>query len=56
MVGDAALILDEIEASPEAVSLWKNYQKKFDYAANISWDAVMRSVKKLYGAAIIQNR
>jgi predicted nucleotidyltransferase component of viral defense system len=51
MVGDAALILDEIHGSPEIVALWNNYQHKFDYAASISWDSVMQSVSRLCRAA-----
>jgi predicted nucleotidyltransferase component of viral defense system len=52
VVSSAALILDEVEASPEIVSLWKNYQSKFDYAASISWSDVMKSVRKLCETSI----
>jgi len=48
LVYDASLILDEIEVSREMMALWKSYQKKFDYAADISWSDVMISVKRLY--------
>jgi len=41
------VILDEVEASPEMIALWINYQNKFEYAADVGWDEVMRSVKKL---------
>jgi predicted nucleotidyltransferase component of viral defense system len=51
MVGDAALILDEIRGSPEMLALWINYQHKFDYAVGISWDGVMQSVSRLCRAA-----
>ncbi|MFO7636120.1 MAG: nucleotidyl transferase AbiEii/AbiGii toxin family protein [Clostridia bacterium] len=52
VVSGSALILDEIEFSPEVAALWKNYQSKFDYAADISWDDVMKSVRKLCEIAI----
>jgi predicted nucleotidyltransferase component of viral defense system len=48
VVNQAALILDEIQGSKEMEALWKNYQRKFDYASEIGWDEVMWSVKKLY--------
>jgi len=47
VVGDTALILDEIQDSPEMMGLWKNYRNKFGYAADIRWDDVMKSVRKL---------
>lgn len=48
VVHDAALILDEIKKSKEMESLWKNYQRKFDYAVGIEWDDVNRATKRLY--------
>lgn len=50
VVSSAALTLDEIQSSPDMAALWKNYQRKFDYAADIGWDDVMQSVKKLCAA------
>jgi predicted nucleotidyltransferase component of viral defense system len=44
------LILDEIEFSTNMMALWKNYQRKFDYAAGISWEEVMQAVRRLCGA------
>ena len=41
------LILDEVENSPDMMVLWKNYQRKFDYAADIGWNEVMQTVRKL---------
>ena len=41
------LILDEVESSPDMMALWKNYQRKFEYAADICWDEVMQAVQKL---------
>lgn len=29
-------------------SFWKNYQSKFSYAADITWDEIMRSLKQLW--------
>jgi len=43
------LILDEVENSIDMIALWKNYQRKFEYAADIGWDDVMKSVRKLCG-------
>ncbi len=48
VVQDAALILDEIQMSKEMVVLWKKYQSKFDYAADIEWKDVIQSVRKLH--------
>jgi predicted nucleotidyltransferase component of viral defense system len=47
-VQDAALILDEIQMSKEMAALWKKYQSKFDYAADIEWKDVIQSVRKLH--------
>ena len=41
------LTLQEVENSQEMVNLWKNYQRKFDYAAEIDWEDVILSLKKL---------
>jgi hypothetical protein len=53
---DAALIVTEVETSPEMVALWNSYRSKFDYAANIGWDGVMRSIKKLCEIAAIGDK
>jgi predicted nucleotidyltransferase component of viral defense system len=47
VVSDMDIILNEVENSPEITALWKNYQRKFEYASDIGWDDVMRSVRKL---------
>jgi len=39
--------LEEIQLSSDMAALWKNYQRKFDYAAGIGWEDVMQSVKTL---------
>lgn len=47
LLPDMDLILREISESAALVDLWRNYQRKFDYAANISWDDAVDSVKRL---------
>ena len=47
LIGNMKLILDEIADNHEMQILWKNYQRKFDYAAEIKWDDVIQTVKKL---------
>jgi predicted nucleotidyltransferase component of viral defense system len=42
-----SLILDEVENSLEMMALWKNYQRKFDYAADIGWDKIMQAVRRM---------
>jgi len=44
---DADLITKEISESTVLIDLWKNYQRKFDYAADVFWDDVMKAVKCL---------
>ena len=46
-IGNTDLILSEIETSQHMQMLWKNYQHKFDYAADIDWNEVLQAVKKL---------
>ena len=41
-------IISSIEHDEIMQNLWRNYQKKFDYAENISWNVVMEAVKILY--------
>jgi predicted nucleotidyltransferase component of viral defense system len=48
VVNDAETILDEVRASSEMATLWESYQSKFDYATDISWDNIMKSIRKLY--------
>ena len=49
VVSDIDIILNEVENSPDMAVLWKNYQRKFEYASDIGWDGVMRTVRKLCG-------
>jgi hypothetical protein len=52
IVNGAGLVLDEIQVSPEIIALWKKYQQKFDYAADIKWSDVMNSVRALCSVII----
>ncbi|MCL2024826.1 MAG: nucleotidyl transferase AbiEii/AbiGii toxin family protein [Coriobacteriia bacterium] len=47
VAADADTILDELAADIGLMNLWAAYQRKFDYAANVSWNDVMRTVKEL---------
>jgi predicted nucleotidyltransferase component of viral defense system len=47
IVSDAELILSEVEKSAVMVGLWKNYQAKFEYATDITWESVMKSVRAI---------
>jgi hypothetical protein len=47
VVADMGLTLSEVESSPEMITLWKNYQKKFDYASDIAWDKVIQAVRRM---------
>ena len=40
--------LGEIENSDDMRKLWLSYQSHYEYAQNISWDAVMEAVKATY--------
>jgi predicted nucleotidyltransferase component of viral defense system len=44
---DTAVILQEIAESQDMQGRWANYQRTFDYAANLTWDEVMRAVMVL---------
>jgi predicted nucleotidyltransferase component of viral defense system len=52
IVDGAGLTLDEIQGNPEIMALWKKYQHKFDYAAEIKWGDVMESVRALCSVII----
>lgn len=47
LLQDVDLILKEIVESDALINFWKNYQRKFDYADDVLWDDVMRSVRHL---------
>lgn len=42
------MILHQIYEDKDMQMLWKNYQKKFDYAIDYSWSIVMESIISLY--------
>ncbi len=50
-LSDALAIFDEVEADQNMRSLCLSYQKKFSYAANLTWPVVMNSVRRLYKLA-----
>lgn len=37
-----------VKTDPNMEKLWRAYQKKYFYAANLSWYTVMNSVRALY--------
>ena len=47
-LADASAAFDEVEADPNMEKLWRTYQKKFSYAADLSWHTVMESIRSLY--------
>ena len=47
IVAEIDLILTEVENSDTVINLWENYKRKHDYAAEINWENVMQSIKKL---------
>ena len=49
VMSDIDVILSEVENSPDVVALWKNYQRKFEYASDIGWGEIMQTVKKMCG-------
>ena len=51
LLADSSQILSEIETSSEMQKLWFNYQKKFSYANDISWETVMQSIRDLFKLA-----
>ena len=50
-LADAPAAFDEVEADPNMEKLWQAYQKKFSYAADLSWYTVMESIRSLYRLA-----
>ena len=47
LLSDVHLILKEGAESIVLIDRWKNYQRKFDYAADVLWADVMESVSRL---------
>ena len=50
---DIREIFDEIESSLVMETLWKTYQKNYSYAADISWQTIMKSICTLYGRILV---
>ena len=50
-LADAPVVFDEVEAGPNMEKLWRAYQKKFSYAADLSWHTVVESIRSLYRLA-----
>lgn len=50
-LADAPAAFDEVEADPNMEKLWRAYEKKFSYAADLSWHTVMESIRSLYELA-----
>lgn len=48
LLSHAELSLNEIENSDDMRKRWLSYQSHYEYAQNISWDAVMEAVKATY--------
>lgn len=48
---EGVLILQEVRQNGDMQKLWRNYQKKYSYAADLGWDTVMDSVTTLYNKA-----
>ena len=40
--------LGKVVVDAEIKRLWENYRKKFNYAANLDWDDVVISIRKLF--------
>lgn len=47
-LAEAEEIFDEVESSSAMLKLWNAYRRKFPYAADLTWDTAMSSVRKLY--------
>jgi predicted nucleotidyltransferase component of viral defense system len=45
---NAAAVLDKIEADSVMQKLWTEFQRKFDYAADVNWTQVMVAVREIY--------
>ena len=50
-LADAPAVFDEVENDANMNKLWQAYRKKFAYAADLSWTAIMASVRNLYKMA-----
>ena len=48
LAADGERTLKEVKTDETMQRLWGNYQKKYSYAAEISWNEIMAAVEKLY--------
>lgn len=48
LINTMNLILNEIEISSIMQSLWKSYQRKFDYASDIGWNDIILTINRLF--------
>lgn len=48
VIANSSKIIDSISDNKNLITLWQIYQKKFSYAAGISWGMVMNAIKVLY--------
>lgn len=51
LLKDAEKIISDVQSSGELQELWRAYQKKFSYAADIPWSTVIRSVRQICQSA-----
>lgn len=48
VIANSSKIIDSISDNKNLITLWQIYQKKFSYAAGISWEMVMNAIRVLY--------
>lgn len=48
LVEQGITIIDSISNDKKLIDLWRGYQKKYTYASEITYDAVIESVRRLY--------
>ena len=46
-ISDVHVVFGEIENNLEMKALWKNYQRKFNFATGVSWDQVVETTNRL---------
>lgn len=46
-MGDMTDAIQTVTNSPIMLDLWQRYQKKYGYAANVTWEMAVRAVKQL---------
>ncbi len=52
-LSDVQEIFGEVQNDYNMQKLWESYQKKFSYAAEISWEDVLESIREVYGMCLI---